>query len=125
MSTTARIESHLASFLAHPSFCPHGYPIPQVGDHIPPLIGVPLSALEPGQGSTVRRIPERHGEVLKYLESEGIMPGVHLTCLKKAPFDGPVTVRLEGTRALPLGSHLAEIIIVDPIATGSGPASPP
>ena len=125
--TTERLESHLASFLAHPSFCPHGYPIPQVDDHVPSLIGVPLSTLEPGQGSTVRRIPERHGEILKYLESEGIMPGVHLTCLKKAPFDGPVTVRLDGSpeeeRSLPLGCHLAEIIIVDPIAQESGSAS--
>jgi DtxR family Mn-dependent transcriptional regulator len=61
----------------------------------------------------VRRVPERHSEILEYLESQGVLPGVRLTILDKAPFDGPITVQLE-TRSLSLGFQLAGLIIVDP-----------
>ena len=112
--TTPLIEAYLERFLGYPVFCPHGYPIPKEDDHIPPLIGVPLSGLEPGQSSSVRRLPERHSEILEYLESQGVMPGVHLTVLDRAPFDGPMTIRLE-TQSMSLGAQLAQLIIVDPI----------
>jgi DtxR family Mn-dependent transcriptional regulator len=113
--TTPLIESHLERFLEHPAFCPHGFPISEVGDHIPVLAGVPLSSLEPGQKSLVRRLPERHSEILKYLESQGVMPGIPLAVLDQAPFDGPMTVRLE-SQSISLGAHLAGLIVVDPIS---------
>lgn len=114
--TTPLIEMHLERFLEHPTFCPHGFPIPEVGDHIPTLIGVPLSSLKPGQSSSVRRIPERHSEILEYLDSCGIVPGVHLTVLDQAPFGGPMTIRLK-MQPVSLGTQLLKLIIVDPIAS--------
>jgi DtxR family Mn-dependent transcriptional regulator len=111
--TSALTEAHLERFLGHPSFCPHGYPIPEVQEQIPVLAGTPLATLEVGQHGTVHRIPERHSDVLKYLESQGIMPGVQVAVIEKAPFDGPVTVGLQ-EKTLPLSLKLAEIIIIDP-----------
>ena len=112
--TTALIESHLEEFLGHPLFCPHGFPIPQEGDHVPTLIGMLLSSLKPGQSSSVRRLPERHSEILEYLESQKILPGARVTVLDQAPFDGPLTIQLE-THSVSLGAQLAALVIVDPI----------
>ena len=112
--TTSLTESYLEQFLGHPAFCPHGYPIPEINSSVLALTGTPLVALEPGQSSAVRRIPERRSNVLQLLESRGIMPGVHLRVTERAPSTGLVTVQAQG-RSIPLDDKLAQIIVMEAI----------
>ncbi len=109
--TSALTESHLERFLDHPAFCPHGYPIPDVSTHVTVLAGRLLSDLIAGERGMVRRIPERHGDVLQYLESRGIMPGEEVQVVEKKP-EG-VMVILVGGDSVTLMRELAQIIVVD------------
>jgi DtxR family Mn-dependent transcriptional regulator len=111
--TSAQTESHLEQFLGHPPFCPHGYPIPEVSRHIPSLGGTPLANLRAGETGLVRRIPERHGAILEYLEGQGIMPGVRLSVIGGAPTEGSLTVETD-TRSLALSIKIAQTIVMDP-----------
>ncbi len=109
--TSSLTESHLEEFLGHPSFCPHGYPIPSVSAHVTALSGRPLSELEAGEASVVKRIPERHGDALQYLEARGIMPGVEILVIAKA-HEGPIVVRV-GSSEQSLSREMTKIIVMD------------
>lgn len=110
--TTSLTESHLEQFLGCPPFCPHGYPIPEISSSVLALTGAPLSALKPGQSAAVRRIPERGSNVLEFLESRGIMPGVVLTIVDKSPPKSLVTVQAE-SQVISLDAKLIQTIVMD------------
>ena len=43
----------------------------------------------------IGRVKDQDPELLRYLEKTGIIPGVKVRVIEKAPFDGPVKVSLE------------------------------
>jgi len=91
----------IAEKLGHPSFDPHGDPIPQRDGTVPPSLGVPLTELEVGQTARITRITNQAPEVLRYLAEEGLVPGEVVRVAVRAPFGGPVTLgRAEGPIAL-------------------------
>jgi DtxR family Mn-dependent transcriptional regulator len=111
-------EDRIDAVLGHPTEDPHGHPIP-------PKTGryreEPLQSLwAAGSGRlVVRRVSDRDPEVLRYLARMGIRPGVELTVTERAPFDGPLTIRLAGVEQV-LGERLAEQIFVVRTGEGSG-----
>jgi DtxR family Mn-dependent transcriptional regulator len=70
-----------------------------------------LSDLEAGSMTVVRRVPDSDPELLRYLASLGLVPAEEVTVVEQAPFDGPVTVEVRGSRHA-IGRSLAAQIEV-------------
>jgi DtxR family Mn-dependent transcriptional regulator len=114
------MEDLLARALGHPKHDPHGDPIPSKTGALAPLRGVSLSEAPPGQPRTVIRVSDRHPEKLRYLVSLGILPGVRITVVERAPFEGPLTIRVGGRRHA-IDPELAQHVHVE--GNGKAPAS--
>ena len=56
----------------------------------------PLYALEPGDVAEVAVPGSTDPEVVAFLETLGLRPGVSIEVREKHPFDGPVVLRVEG-----------------------------
>jgi DtxR family Mn-dependent transcriptional regulator len=104
------VEDRLYEALGRPSSCPHGFPIPppEAGE-IPTL--PPLYALDSGDAAVIALPGSMEGEVVEYLGSLGLRPGVRVEVVEKQPFDGPLVVRVDGKLQM-LGEKLAHQIYV-------------
>lgn len=89
-----QLEQRIAEYLGHPAKDPHGDPIPSKDGKIVENAHVPLSEVALGSVVRVSRVSDEQSEVLRYLSSLGIEPGVTMTLADKAPFDGPFMVHL-------------------------------
>jgi DtxR family Mn-dependent transcriptional regulator len=89
------VEDRLFRALDRPATCPHGFPIPEpeVGD-IPEL--PPLYELEPGDVAVVAVPGSTDADVVEFLDTLGLRPGVRVEVREKHPFDGPLVLAVEG-----------------------------
>jgi len=89
------VEDRLFTALDRPSTCPHGFPIPEpeVGD-IPELPS--LYALEPGDVAVVAVPGSVDPDVVAFLDTLGLRPGVRVEVREKHPFDGPLVLAVDG-----------------------------
>ncbi|MFH1646892.1 MAG: metal-dependent transcriptional regulator [Chloroflexota bacterium] len=113
-ATTDLVADKLAEFLDNPEVCPHGSPIPEKNLKRPATPGITMTDLEVGQSARVLNIIiERNPEFLHYLTGLKLTPGAAFKVLEKAPFDGTMTVEVNGeSRAI--GREAASMIIVRP-----------
>lgn len=113
------VVDRLYEALHQPSTCPHGFPIPP-----PEVAEIPtlplLYDLEPGDLAVVAVPGSLEAEVVDYLESLGIRPGVRVEVVEKHPLDGPLVVRVEGEQQI-LGDKVARQVHV---VTEHGAARP-
>ena len=58
------------------------------------------------------RVSDSDPEMLRYLSARGIALGAPLEVVAKEPFDGPLTVRIDGTEHV-LGGGLARAMRVE------------
>lgn len=84
----------MAVALENPSHDPHGAPIPTRAGDIEATSRVTLAEVEAGRRVRIRAVEDDDPERLRYLEARGLMPGVVLRIEQRAPFDGPVSVRV-------------------------------
>ena len=90
------LEAHIDRTLGFPTHDPHGDPIPGPDLKIAKTATSPLSALEPGDKAVVSRVPDNDGELLRYLCELKLTPGSRVEVRESAPFEGPLTVRVDG-----------------------------
>jgi DtxR family Mn-dependent transcriptional regulator len=90
------LEAHIDRTLGFPTHDPHGDPIPGPDLKLSPTATSPLSTLEPGSKAVVSRVPDGDGELLRYLAELKLTPGTPVEVRDSAPFEGPVTVRVDG-----------------------------
>ncbi|GAC1535163.1 MAG: metal-dependent transcriptional regulator [Acidimicrobiales bacterium] len=104
------IEDRLYSALHRPSTCPHGFPIPEpeVAD-IPEM--PPLYSLEPGDAAVVAVPGSTGDDVVEFLDTLGLRPGVRVEVIEKHPFDGEVVLRV-GTHQRTVSQRVAQQIFV-------------
>jgi DtxR family Mn-dependent transcriptional regulator len=74
---------------------------------MPELDDVPLTELHQGDESRISRVKVRAEEKLIYLEQVGLVPEAWLKVVSRAPFDGPIGLRLEG-REVVVGWELSQ-----------------
>ncbi len=107
-------ERQLADQLGDPDTCPHGNPIPSAaGPSVPasPPLALPLADCTPPARATISRIALETPEALQHLAALGLLPSVEIEVENKAPFDGPILVRV-GRAHYALGRDLAARIWV-------------
>lgn len=90
-----QFEDKIAELLDHPTHDPHGDPIPTKEGLVPEMASLSLTEAEIGIPYIIGRVKGQDPELLRYFEKTGIIPGVKLTLLNKAPFNGPIRVILE------------------------------
>jgi DtxR family Mn-dependent transcriptional regulator len=101
----------LEKALKHPSTCPHGNPIPSKYGGIIEEKSQPLLELATGEQSTIVKITEERSDILHYLNELGLVPRVSIEILEKAPFNGPITVKV-GSTSHAISRQIASIIQV-------------
>lgn len=114
----------MASAMGRPTTDPHGAPIPVAGAGFDEPRYPALDDLEPAAPAVLRRVSVTDPAMLRYLTALRIVPGVTLTLLERAPFDGPARVRVqrswrrngEGEEQL-LGRALLRSLLVEPLAS--------
>jgi len=108
---TSDITKNLEKALDHPRTCPHGNPIPTECGGIVEEETQPLTELDEKERGTIAKITEEKSDFLRYLDTIGLTPGASIEVLKKAPFDGPVTLKVGGVSHA-LSHAMASIIQV-------------
>jgi DtxR family Mn-dependent transcriptional regulator len=96
--------------LDRPATCPHGFPIPALDtSEIPDM--PPLYQLEAGDVAVVAISGSTEPEMVEFLDTLGLRPGVRVEVLEKHPFDGPMVLQVDGNRRT-LGEKVARQIYV-------------
>jgi DtxR family transcriptional regulator, Mn-dependent transcriptional regulator len=104
------VEDRLFVALDRPTTCPHGFPIPAKETAELPLMP-PLYALEPGDSAIVAVPGSTDPEIVAFLDTLGLRPGVRVEVKEKHPFDGPLVLRVEGKERT-LGATVANQVYV-------------
>jgi DtxR family transcriptional regulator, Mn-dependent transcriptional regulator len=105
---TPEVEQAILHRLEGEPTCPHGNPIPGAPSAIPWSELEPVSRLSVGDGGRLTRLledVELDGDVLKYLEDHGLMPGRAVRLVDVGP-DGTRTLEVD-ERRVALGDRLA------------------
>jgi DtxR family Mn-dependent transcriptional regulator len=109
-----RFEERIAAKLGHPEFDPHGHAIPALDGTLPGVEPQAISELTAGQTATVVSVSDKDPEMLRYLATRGIRPGIRLTLTEQLPFKGAYQVRIEpSSEVTSLSESLAEAILVE------------
>jgi DtxR family Mn-dependent transcriptional regulator len=106
------LANSIEKTLHSPETCPHGNPIPDEKGYLAPSKSEALSNLSAGQHGVVSGIPDENTEVLRYLANLGMLPGVEVKVEEKAPFKGPMMVKV-GSNSYPLSLDVASGIYVN------------
>ena len=108
-----KLEERMAAALNHPTVDPHGDPIPARDGTMIDVSSRPLSTLEPGtNGHVARIVDDDNSAMLRYVADLGLIPGTAFRVIDVAPFEGPVTVEVEGQEKV-VGHNIAGSILVD------------
>lgn len=99
-------EEQIASQLGEPMTCPHGNPIPGARGVATLAPSVSLVDCPSQTRATIARIALETPAALQHLATLGVLPNVQIEIENKAPFDGPVLVRV-GRAHYALGHDLA------------------
>ncbi len=70
-----------------------------------------LDQVEPGEAHRVLEVRVQEPEQLRYLGSLNLRPGARVEVVERSPFDGPVTLDVEGEPAV-ISHALAQRILV-------------
>jgi DtxR family transcriptional regulator, Mn-dependent transcriptional regulator len=107
------MEDRIADYLGEPGRDPHGAPIPRRDGGVEALDDVKLSDLPLGQPARVRRVLDEDPALLRYLGELGLIVGARLEITERAPFDGPLFVRLlEQPSVCALGEGVTDAVFV-------------
>ncbi len=109
------LVERMADALKNPRHDPHGAPIPTRGGEIDSTSYPTLADSDATGPVRIRSVRDDEPERLRYLEAKGLLPGVVLAVEERAPFNGPVTVRLGGPdgESQAIGFDLARRIFID------------
>lgn len=106
-----RVAERMNEMVGYPRRCAHGEPIPHADGTMPRVVDQPLHESQPGEIYVVSRANTHDEEKLRYLDTLGVKPGVHLRLIERAPFNGPLQIEANG-RSCFIGHELAEVVRV-------------
>lgn len=108
----------MAMTLEDPSHDPHGSPIPTREGDMEVIDHPTLAEVDEGERVRIRAVRDNDADRLRFLEARGLLPGTLLTVASRAPFQGPIRIRIGegGETEETIGIELAEKIRVSPAA---------
>lgn len=105
------LEARLDEIMGHPETCPHGDPIPTPEGDMPNISDIPLAVVPAGVTGQISRVKTRESDKLKYLTDIGIVPGVKFELINRAPFNGPLRLKVGPVEQV-IGTELAAALWV-------------
>ncbi|MEL6527109.1 MAG: metal-dependent transcriptional regulator [Chloroflexota bacterium] len=105
------LVDRMAAMSGNPDVCPHGEPIPKPDGTIADIEDVRLSESDAKTKVQVTRMRTREADRLNYIEALGLLPGATLDVIHKAPFNGPMQLKV-GAEYRIIGHTLADLIRV-------------
>ncbi len=105
------IVEPLEKALGKPKTCPHGNPIPSASGEVVEEQSKILANLSLGEEGIIVKVTNEKPELLQYLTTLGLVPGSKVQIEEKAPFNGPIMVKVMGA-SYALGRNVASIIWV-------------
>lgn len=108
-----QFEDKIAELLDDPTHDPHGDPIPTKDGVMPLSSAQKLTSADEDRELLISRVKNQDPELLRYLGQIGILPGVKVRIKEKAPFNGPLTLDIEGREQV-IGREVAKGIYVAP-----------
>ena len=100
-----RLTERMAEMAGQPARCPHGEPIPDRDGRLPVVNDVCVINLGVGHRGTVSRVRTHDPAKLQYFASLGLVPGVAIEIMGRAPFNGPMRLRV-GREEVVIGYEL-------------------
>lgn len=105
------VENKMYAMLGKPKTCPHGNPVPDVDGAIKETRSYTLSTMKKDDQVKIVKITDEEPKLLCYLATLGLMPRTSLKIEEKAPFDGPIMIKV-GSTTYALGKKIADAIWV-------------
>jgi len=105
------LTNRMAEMTDYPQRCPHGEPIPNEDGELPLISDTCIMNLAIGHKGTISRVKTHEPERLQYFASLNLMPGVDFEIVGRAPFNGPMRLRLDREEVV-LGIELTKSIWV-------------
>jgi DtxR family Mn-dependent transcriptional regulator len=105
------VEARIDAALGYPTRDPHGDPIPTAELVLETGERRTLVDIAAGDEAVIRRVPDSDPELLRYLADLGLVPECPVVMIEQAPFEGPVTLEIDG-RMQSIGRSVAARIEV-------------
>jgi DtxR family Mn-dependent transcriptional regulator len=103
----------MAAAIGEPATDPHGAPIPTRWGEIDERAHLgTIAELAPGDHCRVVRVSDDDAMRLRYLGEVGLTPGAEVMLVSRAPFDGPLVLRVDGAERA-IGPALASYVMVE------------
>ncbi len=107
-------EERVAEVLGNPRRGLHGEPIPSPGLEMPDREDRYLLEMRPNQRGIVQEVNDDDPGLLRFLESQGIVPGAGFVVLDYSAYDDNLRLRLDGSEAeIVLGASITGQILVE------------
>ena len=105
-------ERRIADAMGHPTRDPHGELIPTEELVMPEDTSTPLSSMRPNQTGVVQCVKAADTELLRYLDSLGLVPDAEIEVRDYSPFDHNLTVKV-GRKTTVLGLNITSKIFIE------------
>jgi DtxR family transcriptional regulator, Mn-dependent transcriptional regulator len=109
----------LVELLGEPDRDPHGSAIPTAEGEVDREAYPSLGDLAPGDTRSILEVQVQVPEQLRYLGTLNLRPGVVVRVIERSPFEGPVSLSVEGEPVV-ISHALARLIRVRAVQEGAG-----
>ena len=113
-SVSVRLIDRMSEVLGRPESDPHGAPIPSAEGRLDERRYPSLADIDAGHRAVLRRVSDEDPEALRYLAGMGLRPGAEIEVIERAPFEGPLRIRVGGAEQV-LGRRFAATLQVEPV----------
>lgn len=106
-------EERVAAVLGHPKRGLHGEPIPNRNLEMPDQDCCNLQGLRPNQRGRIQEVNDDDPDLLRYLASQGLIPGIAFEVIDYSPYDENLRIRImDAKEELVLGASVTSQIQV-------------
>jgi DtxR family Mn-dependent transcriptional regulator len=105
------IVKRMAKMTDNPTRCPHGEPIPDENGNLPEVNDICIINLGVGYKGEISRVRTHDSDRLQYFASLGLVPQTKLEIVGRAPFNGPMRLRLNREEVV-LGVEMTKLLWV-------------
>ena len=102
----------LDEFLGHPSYDPHGDPIPDESGHIKAKKQIAISEAATGTTGSVVGLKETSPLFLQYLDKAGIYIGARIKIIERMEFDLSMEIQIDNKKTFVISNEVAKNIFI-------------
>jgi DtxR family Mn-dependent transcriptional regulator len=105
-AASEELIDRMATVLGEPESDPHGAPIPTAAGDFDDTSLPSLADLPVGAAAKLKQVPDDDPAELRYFAELGLIPGAEVELIDRAPFNGPLRIKVAGTEQV-VGPEIA------------------